>query len=309
MRLTQDQLATEFSTHRTHLVAVAYRLTGSVSDSEDAVQESWLRLAALPEDRRGTIRDLRAWLTTVVGRICLDRLRSAMVRREQYVGQWLPEPVVAPVTGAPGEDPLDIAVRDEGMRMAAMVVLDRLTPEQRVAVVLHDAFSLPFDEIASILGCSTATARQHGSRGRRALIDAEPPPRASMAQQQEILERFVAALLSGDARTVAEILHPDVVLIGDSNGKARTTRQIMAGTDRIIRFFTGLLRQYRPGAFEAARPVLVNGDLGVHISAAPGGDGYHDLDNHVNAFAIRDGRIVAIYDHANPDKLSRLPLP
>ncbi|WP_116051804.1 sigma-70 family RNA polymerase sigma factor [Amycolatopsis palatopharyngis] len=308
MHLTQDQLAAEFASHRSHLVAVAYRLTGSVSDSEDAVQESWLRLAAQPAQQRTEIRDLRAWLTTVVGRICLDRLRSAVVRREQYVGQWLPEPVVTPAAGAPGEDPLDAAVRDDGMRMAAMVVLDRLTPEQRVAVVLHDAFSLPFDEIASILGCSPATARQHGSRGRRALADAEPPPRASMAQQREVLERFVTALLSGDARAVAEILHPEVVLIGDSNGKARTTRQIMVGPDKIIRFFTGLLRQYRPGAFATARPVLVNGDLGVYFPAAPGGEGYHDLDIRVDAIAIRDGRIAAIYDHANPDKLIGLPV-
>jgi RNA polymerase sigma-70 factor (ECF subfamily) len=193
------------------------------------------------------------------------------------------------------------------MRMAAMVVLDNLTPEQRVAVVLHDAFFVPFGEIATILGCSPATARQHGSRGRRALGDAQPPPRASMAEQQEILERFVTALLSGDVRAVAEVLHPDVVLIGDSNGKAKTTRQIMVGPDKLIRFFTGLLRQYRPGAFGTARTVLVNGDIGVYVPASPGGDGYRDLDTHVQSIAVRDDRIAAIYDVANPDKLTRLP--
>lgn len=307
MRHPQDELAAEFSTHRSHLVAVAYRLTGSRSDSEDAVQEAWLRLAALPEEQRGEIRDQRAWLTTVVGRICLDLLRSATVRREHYVGQWLPEPIVTPLAGSPGEDPLEVAVRDDGMRMAAMVVLDNLTPEQRVAVVLHDAFSVPFGEIATILGCSPATARQHGSRGRRALSDAQPPPRASLAEQQEILERFVTALLSGDVRAVAEVLHPDVVLVGDSNGKAKTTRQIMVGQDKIVRFLTGLLRLYRPGAIGTARTVLVNGDIGVYVPASPGGDGYHDLDTHVQTIAMRDGRIVAIYDMVNPDKLTRLP--
>lgn len=307
MRLPQDQLAEAFSTHRSHLVAVAYRLTGSRSDAEDAVQEAWLRLAALSNTQRGEIRDQRAWLTTVVGRICLDLLRSATVRRERYIGQWLPEPIVTPLTGSPGEDPLEVAVRDDGMRMAAMVVLDNLTPEQRVAVVLHDAFAVPFDEIATILGCSPASARQHGSRGRRALADAPPPPRASMAEQQEILERFVTALLSGDVHAVAEVLHPDVVLIGDSNGKARTTRQIMVGPDKLVRFFIGLLRLYRPGALNTARPVLVNGDLGMYIPASPGGNGYHDLDAHVQSIALRDGRIAAIYDVVNPDKLTRLP--
>lgn len=302
-----DDLAGEFAGLRTHLTAVAYRLTGTVSDAEDAVQESWLRLAGLTPDRRAEIRDRKAWLTTVVSRICLDRLRSAAVQREQYVGQWLPEPIVTPLEGAPGENPLDVAVRDEGVRMAAMVVLDKLTPEQRVAFVLHDAFSVPFGEIAGILGCSPEAARQHGSRGRRALDDAAPPPRTALSEQQALLEKFVTAIMTGDIQAVAEALHPDVVLIGDSNGKARTTRQIMVGADKITRFFQGLLRKYRPGSFEGSVPVLVNGDLGLYMPPGPGGDGYLALDAHVNTFAISDGRITAIYDCANPDKLSRVP--
>ncbi|HVW40585.1 MAG TPA: sigma-70 family RNA polymerase sigma factor [Amycolatopsis sp.] len=301
-------LVDEFTGHRTHLTAVAYRLTGSVSDAEDAVQEAWLRLAALPEDKAGEIRDLKAWLTTVVGRISLDRLRSAAVQREKYIGQWLPEPIVTPVAGTQAEDPLDVTVRDEGVRMAAMVVLDKLTPEQRVAFVLHDAFAMPFDEIAGVLGVSVDAARQHASRGRRALKDAEPPPRASMAEQQEILDRFLQALFSGDVQAVAEVLHPDVMVIGDSNGKARTTRQIMVGADKVIRFFQGLLKMYEPGAFTAGRPVLVNGDLGVYLQRKPAADEqYLDLDAHVQTMAIRDGRVVAIYDIANPDKLTHVP--
>jgi RNA polymerase sigma-70 factor, ECF subfamily len=300
-------LAEQFTGYRAHLVSVAYRLTGSVSDAEDAVQESWLRLAGLPEGKRAEIRDLKGWLTTVVGRICLDRLRSAAVQRERYVGQWLPEPIVTPLAGQPGEDPLEVAVRDEGLRMAAMVVLDKLRPEQRVAFVLHDAFSVPFDEIAEILGASPDAARQHASRGRRALKDADPPPRASLAEQQEILDRFVRALLTGDLRAITEVLHPDVVLIGDSNGKARTARQIIVGADKLFRFLRGLLDKYPPQALGGGLPLLVNGDLGLYLPPIPDAGPYRALDAHLQAMSIRDGRIVAIYDLANPDKLTRVP--
>ncbi|PXY27659.1 sigma-70 family RNA polymerase sigma factor [Prauserella muralis] len=308
MPVTDDTLAEEFSTHRSHLIAVAYRLTGSLADSEDAVQEAWLRLSTLPEAKRAAIAEPRAWLTTVVSRLCLDRLRSAAARRERYVGDWLPEPIVTPLGPPPAEDPLETVVRDDGVRMAAMVVLDTLPAEQRVAFVLHDAFSVPFAEIAGILGCTVQAARQHASRGRRAVAQAEPPSRASLDEQREVLERFMTAVLSGDVRAVAEVLHPDAVLVGDADGKARTTRRTMVGADKIARFFQGLLRVYRPGAFASAQPVLVNGDLGVYTPPAPGGDGYRDLDAHVQTLALRDGRIVAIYDMANPDKLTRLPV-
>lgn len=306
---TLDALAAEFAGLRGHLTAVAYRLTGSVSDAEDAVQESWLRLSTLDASKRSGIEDLRAWLTTVVGRICLDRLRSATARREKYVGQWLPEPIVTPLGAPPADDPLEAAVRDEGVRMAAMVVLDRLTPEQRVAFVLHDAFAVPFDEIADILAVTTAAARQHASRGRRALDDAQPPPRADLAEQHELLDRFMTALAKGDVRAVAQVLHPDVVLIGDSDGKAKTTVQVMVGADKIIRFLTGLMRFYRPEAIAQGRPMLVNGDLGLYLPPGPGGDGYRPLDAHLETFAVRDGLITAIYDQANPDKLTRLAEP
>ncbi|WP_153034945.1 sigma-70 family RNA polymerase sigma factor [Amycolatopsis sp. YIM 10] len=307
MAVTGDLLAEEFTAHRAHLISVAYRLTGSVSDAEDAVQEAWLRLAGLTDDQRAAIRDPRGWLTTVVGRLGLDRLRSATARREHYVGQWLPEPIVAGFGPRPGEDPLEVAVRDDGVRMAAMVVLDRLTPEQRVAFVLHDAFSVPFAEIAEILGCSPAAARQHASRGRRAVAEADPPPRASMAEQQAVLERLLAALSSGDVRAVAEVLHPDVVLIGDSDGKARTTRQIMVGADKITRFFVGVFRKYTDDAVAGARALLVNGDLGLYLPPAPGDEDHVPLDAHVSTLVIRDGLVVAIYDQANPAKLAHLP--
>lgn len=299
-------LTEEFTAQRSHLFAVAYRLTGSVSDAEDAVQESWLRLAGLGERKRAEIRDLKGWLTTVVGRICLDRLRSAIAQRERYVGQWLPEPIVTPLSGNRAEDPLDAAVRDEGLRMAAMVVLDKLSPEQRIAFVLHDAFSVPFDEIADILGASPEAARQHASRGRRALKDAEPPPRASLAEQRELLDRFLKALLDGDVRGMAKLLHPSVVFVGDSNGKARTSRQIIVGADKLIRFFEGLIQMYPAEGLGSGWPLLVNGDLGVYVPPTDSPGGRH-LDAHLQTMAVRDGLIVAIYDVANPDKLTRVP--
>jgi RNA polymerase sigma-70 factor (ECF subfamily) len=302
-----DALAADFSAHRTHLLGVAYRLTSTLADAEDAVQEAWLRLSTLDPSRRAEIRDLKAWLTTVVGRICLDRLRSAAVQRERYTGTWLPEPVVTPL-GMLSEDPLDTIVRDDGVRMAALVVLDKLTPEQRVAFVLHDAFSVPFGEIADTLGCSQATARQHASRGRKALADADPPPRASLDEQRGTLERFLAALATGDLQAVVELLHPDVALIGDADGKARTARQIIAGQDKVARFMLGLMQRYGADRITGVgAPVLVNGDLGLLLPDLPGDEDHMDLTRRVSSFAVRDGKIIGVYDMANPAKLTRVP--
>src|SRR6201991_1351789 len=167
--MTSTQV-TEFEALRPHLMSVAYRLTGTVADAEDIVQEAWLRWAR----QDNAIADLQAWLTTVVSRLGLDRLRSAAHRRETYTGNWLPEPVV---TGSDGADPLAAVVARGDARFAAMVVLERLTPDQRVAFVLHDGFAVPFDEIADVLGTSVPSARQLASRARRAVADAPPPER------------------------------------------------------------------------------------------------------------------------------------
>ncbi len=304
MSTALDELAGDFAALRPHLVSVAYRLTGTLSDAEDAVQESWLRLSGLDETRRAAIEDHKGWLTTVVSRICLDRLRSAAVRRESYVGEWLPEPILSPLGSPSSEDPLAVAVRDDGIRMAAMVVLDRLKPEQRVAFVLHDAFAVSFAEIGEILGCTTETARQHGSRGRRAVADADPPPRTALAEQQQLIEKFMTAMLTGDIQAVAEVLHPDVVLVGDGGGKARTTVQTVRGFDKVTRLFQGLIRRYDPAGIAAAKFALVNGDLGMYIPPQEASAEYRALDEHVNAFSVRDGKIATIYDVANPDKLT-----
>jgi len=304
--VSDDVLAEQFAEHRTRLVGVAYRLTSRLSDAEDAVQEAWLRLSGLDERQRAEIRELGAWLTTVVGRICLDRLRSATERRERYVGSWLPEPIVTPPGGRLGDDPLETVVREEEVRLAAMVVLDRLTPEQRVAFVLHDAFGVPFAEIGEILGVAEATARQHASRGRRAAADADPPPRVALDEQRAVLEQLLAAIVAGDLDAVVRLLHPDAVLIGDSDGKARTTRRVIVGSDKISRFLFGLVEQYGRHRIAAGDLVLVNGDLGMAFPAVPADGGYRSLDRRVTGVAVRDGRVVAIYDVANPDKLRHL---
>ncbi len=293
MTAAEQTLAATFTGHRSHLVGVAYRLTGSVADAEDAVQEAWLRLSRLSDEGRAGIADLRGWLTTVVGRICLDRLRSAAVRRERYVGQWLPEPLVTSWE----DDPLEAVVRDDGVRMAALVLLDELTPEQRVAFVLHDAFGVPFDSIAETLGCTPATARQHASRGRRAASAAPPPPRVALDEQREVLEKFLAAVASGDLAAVVGLLHPDAVLVGDGGGKARTAVNRVAGADKVARFVLGLVRKY---GLPAGEPVLVNGDLGLKFTATD------KLAVRVNTFVVRDGRVAAFYDFANPDKLGHI---
>jgi RNA polymerase sigma-70 factor (ECF subfamily) len=291
--VTVTTLADEFQAHRAHLLAVGYRLTGSVSDAEDAIQESWLRLAATDPDE---IRDLRAWLTTVVSRLCLDRLRSAAVRRENYIGQWLPEPIVFGLSSS-GDDPLEAVVHDEDSRFAAMVVLDTLTPPQRVAFVLHDGFSVPFDEIAEILGVAPATARQLASRARKAVARApEPVPDDEHAAAVDAL---ISALGKGDVQAVVAALHPEAMLVGDGGGATRMALNVVAGADRVARFFVGLIRKF---GVELVQGMLVsfNGQLGVIV---PPGD---DRPVHVVGFAVRDGKVWAAYDVANPAKLRGL---
>jgi RNA polymerase sigma-70 factor (ECF subfamily) len=300
-------LTAGFTEHRAYLVGVGYRLTSTLADAEDAVQEAWLRLAGLSVEDRAAIRDPRAWLTTVVARLCLDKLRSAQAQRERYVGPWLPEPVVTALPGQPGEDPLDVVVRDDGVRMAALVVLDRLSAEQRVAFVLHDAFAVPFERIAEILNCTVAAARQYASRARKAVADADPPSRVDLARQQDLVGRFLAALSTGDMAAMVELLHPDVVMVGDGGGKARTALRVVAGAAKVARFNVGLLHQYGE-ALTAGRFVLVNGDLGVATGGTPGDATHRALARRVTCVAVRDDRIVAIYDVVNPDKLTRMRL-
>lgn len=289
-------IAPDIEEHRAHLVSVGYRMTGSLADAEDAVQEAWLRLNRLSDAQRAEIRDHRAWLTTVVGRLCLDRLRSASARRESYIGPWLPEPLVST---AAEDDPLANLVRDEDVRMAAMVVLEQLTPPQRVAFVLHDALALSFEEIAEVLGCSPAAARQHASRARRLLAEAEPPPRAPAAEQQRLLAAVGAALSRGDAQALVSLLHPDAVLVNDGGGMAPAARREVHGAEKVARLLVGLSVRYGENLLKGWSPVLVNGEHGYRSG------GFGGVPESVNVFSVRDGRIVAIYGVLNPAKLAR----
>ncbi|OBK32577.1 RNA polymerase subunit sigma [Mycobacterium sp. 1245111.1] len=289
----------EFEALRPHLMSVAYRLTGTVADAEDIVQDAWLRW----QGHDGEIADLRAWLTTVVSRLGLDRLRSAAHRRESYVGQWLPEPVV---TGFDGDDPLSVVVANEDARFAAMVVLERLSPDQRVAFVLHDGFAVPFDEVAEVLGTTAAAARQLASRARRA-VSAEPPPKPDPAHN-EVVGKLMAAITAGDMAATVALLHPGVTFTGDSNRVAPTAARVIHGPDKVARFLFGLARRYGPAFMTTSQLALINGELGAYTAGSPGDDEYQEIMPRITAITVRDGKVSALWDIANPDKFTGSPL-
>ncbi|OBH02114.1 RNA polymerase subunit sigma, partial [Mycobacterium sp. E136] len=242
------------------------------------------------------LRDLAAVLRRRARR---DRLR----RRETYVGEWLPEPVVVPLDS---DDPLAAVVAGEDARFAAMVVLERLTPDQRVAFVLHDGFSVPFAEIADVLGIGEAAARQLASRARRAVADA-PPPVPDEAHN-EVAGALMAALASGDMEAVVALLHPDVTFTGDSNRRAPTAPRVIHGPEKVARFLFGLVRRYGPQFLSSSQLANVNGQLGSYLSGSPANDGYPEVMPRVTAMTVRDGKVCAIWDIANPDKFTGSPL-
>ena len=300
--MTAAQQVSEFEELRPHLMSVAYRLTGTVADAEDIVQDAWLRW-----DKQDTaITDLRAWLTTVVSRLGLDRLRSAAHRRETYTGNWLPEPVVTGIDGSHETDPLSVVVAAEDARFAAMVVLERLTPDQRIAFVLHDGFAVPFAEVAELLGTNEAAARQLASRARKA-VAAAPPPEPDPSHN-EVVGLLMAAMGAGDVEAVVALLHPDVTFTGDSNGKAPTAVHVIQGPDKVIRFMLGLARRYGPEFYSAYQLGLVNGELGIYTAGFPASEGYREMCPRVMAMTVRDGKVCAIWDIANPDKFTGSPL-
>ena len=291
MPVRASSVVDDFESERPHLMALAYRMLGSRAEAEDVVQEAWLRYHKARGE--GELRNVRGWLTTITGRICLDVLRSARVRREAYPGPWLPEPVV---TAGPAET---VETRQE-VGLALLVVLEKLTPEQRVAVVLHDAFAVPFDEIAGVLNTSAEAARQHASRGRRAITAGQARHTADLAEQQRVLAAFLAATSSGDLNALAAVLAPDVVAIGDGGGVVNAGRKPVFGADKVARFYVGLFR--RPVTY-SMDPVLVNGAVGLLLRGAYA-DGRQLLA--VLGFAISDGRITGIYNQLNPAKLGSI---
>jgi RNA polymerase sigma-70 factor, ECF subfamily len=297
---------------RARVTSMAYRMLGSWAEAEDAVQEAWLRFAAADAE----IHEPAAWLTTVVTRICLDVLRSARVRREVYVGPWLPEPLVEALPS--GElDPADASARGEEVGMALLVLLERLTPEQRAAFVLHDVFAVGFDEIAAALGTSPAAARQRASRARRMVMKGGlPRRRADLAEQRRVVTAFLAATQTGDLDGLLAVLAPDVVMVGDGGGIGPAGRHPIHGAEAAARFLLGLFRRAAAEMDVDLQPVLVNGDLGLLVEArardgrtlpASAGDDAQDTLRFTMAFTFVDGRISAIYDQLNPQKLTHVP--
>lgn len=305
--MTSAQQVSEFESLRPHLMSVAYRLTGTVADAEDIVQDAWLRWHRQDPDKGTQITDLRAWLTTVVSRLGLDRLRSAAHRRETYTGNWLPEPVVTGFGPPASEaDPLSAVVAGEDARFAAMVVLERLSPDQRVAFVLHDGFDVPFAEVAEALGTSEAAARQLASRARKA-VAAEPPPEPDPSHN-EVVGKLLAAMAAGDLEAVVSLLHPDVIFTGDSNGKAPTAVHVIHGPDKVVRFMPGLANRYGPAFYTSYQAGLVNGELGIYTAGFPAADGYREMCPRIMAMTVRDGKVCALWDVANPEKFTGSPL-
>jgi RNA polymerase sigma-70 factor (ECF subfamily) len=283
-------LARQFELSRAHLTTVAYGMLGSISEAEDAVQECWLRL-----DRSGgaAINDLRAWLTTAVGRVCLDMLRARKSRPVDYIGTWLPEPLVQEPTEA---GPEHQAVLADSIGLALLVVLESLSPAERLAFVLHDLFGLPFDEIGRIIDRTPQTARQLASRARRRVQNA-PQPDPDLALQHRVVDAFLSAARSGDFEALLDVLNPDVVLRFDIGPDGRQPRPSISGAAAVARHVLSTAPRY----IASANPVLVNGAAGALF-------GTRQEPISVLGFTVVDGRITALDLIVNPAKLRHLRL-
>ena len=281
-------LADRFEAYRGHLKAVAYRMLGSLSEADDAVQEAWIRLSRTDTS---DVENLGGWLTTVVGRVCLDMLRSRTSRREEPLGVHLPDPIVA---AADGGDPEQEALLADSVGLALLVVLQTLAPAERLAFVLHDLFAVPFDEIASIVGRTPAAARQLASRARRRVQGAAPEPDTDLVHQRQVVDAFLAAARGGDYAALVAVLDPDVVLTSD--GGVLRPGAVVRGADAVAGRALTFAR-----LAEAAKPALVNGAAGVVATRA-------GEPMSVMAFTIRGGKIVRIDTLIDPARLSRLDL-
>ena len=283
-------LAERFEANRSHLRGVAYRMLGSLSDADDAVQEAWIRLSRADT---GDIDDLRAWLTTVVARVCLNLLRARKSRREVPLDTHVPDPIVSPEEGI---DPEQEALLGDSVGLALVVVLDSLTPAERVAFVLHDIFAVPFEEIAPIVGRTPTSARKLASRARRQ-VQGAPVPDVDLDGQWAVVDAFLGAARAGSFDRLLAVLDPDVVLRSDGGVARRELNSHVRGA-RTIAEQALTFRQFA----ETATRVLVNGMPGG-IAWAPDGSPYAIL-----ALTVTGGRIVAIDILADPERLGKLDL-
>jgi RNA polymerase sigma-70 factor (ECF subfamily) len=281
-------LAGEFEAHRTHLRAVAYRMLGSVSEADDAVQEAWLRL---DRSDTGEIENLGGWLTTVVARVSLDMLRTRKARREEPLGPHVPEPIVSSDAGV---DPEHEAVLADSVGLALLVVLETLEPPERLAFVLHDMFGVPFDQIAPLVERTPAAARQLASRARRRVRGATPVPDPDLDRQREVLNAFLAAAREGDFDALVAVLDPEVVIRVDG-GALRPSREVQ-GAEAVAR--QALV--FRRGA-GLAQPALVNGAAGFVVIRA-------GRPFAVAGFTVADGKVAEIDVLIDPERLAALDL-
>ncbi|MBW8793748.1 MAG: RNA polymerase sigma factor SigJ [Streptomyces sp.] len=294
MTMDTELLAGRFQEHRGQLRAVAYRMLGSFAEAEDAVQEVWLKLGRADADG---IRNLGGWLTTVVGRVCLDMLRSRAARREQPIDEtFVPDPVIRPLSGA---DPEQEVLEADSVGLALLVVLETLEPAERLAFVLHDLFSVPFDDIAPIVERSSAATRQLASRARRRVQGASLSADPDLGRQRQVLDAFLAASRCGDFEALVALLHPDVVLRVDSGALVRgaAASKVLHGA-RTVAEQALTFRQFA----DSAHLALVNGTVGM-VTAPEG------RPLSVMAVTVADGRITGMYILADPERLDRLDFP
>jgi RNA polymerase sigma-70 factor (ECF subfamily) len=281
----------DFESHRPLLFSIAYRMLGSVADAEDIVQEAYLRWREAPE---AEVRSPKAYLSAVVTRLSIDRLRSARARREEYVGPWLPEPLVS-------ERAEEVAVLDEldeSLSMAFLVLLESLNPVERAVFILREVFDYDYDEIARIVGKSEANCRQIAHRARQSVAARRPRFERSSEQEERLTQQFVEACMNGDMEGLISLLSEDVTLWSDGGGKVAAAPYPIHGPERVARFLLGVLRTVPPGFF--ARPTWVNG--------GPGVVGY--VDGHptsVVALDVADGRLRGVRIVVNPEKLKAVP--
>ncbi len=285
--MTQDP----FVAHRGLLFTVAYEMLGSATDAEDVVQDTWLRWDAIGPAARAEVRDPRAYVVRMVTRKALDRLRSNARRREEYVGEWLPEPLLTTPDVA---DDVELA---ESVSIAMLTVLETLTPIERAVFVLREVFETPYGEIAEVIGKSASATRQIGHRARDHVAARRPRMDVSRTEQQEVVEQFLAAVTQGDLQGLLDVLAPDVVLIADGGGVAQAVINPVLGAKKVanlLRPFT----QLAPGA--QILPMLLNGAAGARIVGTDDG-----FDTAIS-FVIDEGRISRIYAVRNPAKLGRI---
>jgi RNA polymerase sigma-70 factor (ECF subfamily) len=278
-------VAERFAQARPRLLRLAYSELGDVGEAEDVVQEAWLRLDRSDVD---AIENLDGWLTRVVARLALDRLRSARARRESYVGPWLPEPVAS-------DDPADRVTLDESVSYALLTVLEQLSPAERTAFLLHDVFDMPFDEVADVVGRTPEAVRQLASRARRHVQRDRPRFAASRDQHDRAVRAFAGAVTGGDLERLVAVLDPDVVWTSDGGGRATALRRPLHGGARVARAWVALSPKFVHEPIE----ITLNGELGLVL---PSRDGLRTA----LSFVVGDGRITRIDSIRNPEKLRQL---